>query len=330
MRGVVLIGLLMTHSLAGVCAATALRTGAGADAAKYQAWISAAVAALELRNDANSLATAATLSMIGKDTRLQPDMAGAASAALDLSIRASTLAPDDAAIGWVRLRLCASSPGCDVRDAATTMRWLDPENAAAWLPTLAGAQKDKDRVEVDRVLLAMAQGKRFDFYWNRIVVFMSDSLKSVSKRLPAGYTRSDSARLAQISGIAGAEMIPPLAPLVEACREAALGTDRRDSCLRIARSAQQGDTIIAQMLGLGMERRMLPVDSRESRALGDRRRVLEWRLATASKFDTSLLPWRANAEARWRLARMRTSRREEDVVNAILRERGVTLDPPLP
>ena len=111
MRGVVLIGLLMTHSLAGVCAATALRTGAGADAAKYQAWISAAVAALELRNDANSLATAATLSMIGKDTRLQPDMAGAASAALDLSIRASTLAPDDAAIGWVRLRLCASSPG---------------------------------------------------------------------------------------------------------------------------------------------------------------------------------------------------------------------------
>ncbi len=328
MRCVLLIGLLMTVSAAGICAATTRSTGGRADAAKYQAWIHAAVTALERRDDANSLATAATLSMIGKDSMLQGDLPKAESTALDLSIRASTLAPNDPAIGWVRLRLCASTPGCDSRDAATTMRWLDPENAAAWLPTLAAAQKDKDRVEADRVLQAMAQCRRFDFYWNRIVVFMSDSLKAVSKSLPGGYTRSDSARLAQTSGIAGAEMIPPLAALVEACRESAAGTERRDYCLRIARSAQQGDTIIAQMIGFSMEKRMVPADSKESRALGDRRHVLEWQLTTASKFDTSLLPWRANAEARWRLARMRTSRREEDVVIAILRERGVTPPPP--
>jgi hypothetical protein len=90
--------------------------------------------------------------------------------ALELAARASACDPDDAAIGWIRLQLCASTPGCDIRDTATAMRWLDPDNAAVWLPTLAAAERTRIRSRSIASLQDMAQGVRFDFYWNRIVV----------------------------------------------------------------------------------------------------------------------------------------------------------------
>jgi len=41
-----------------------------------------------------------------------------------------------------------------------------------------------------------------------------------------------------------------------------------------------------------------------------------------------LLPWLRNKRARWRLARMRSTQREEDVCLAIIREQGMAPDPP--
>jgi len=290
------------------------------------AWRAAAIQALRARADANSLATAAALAFVGDaKTRAEPSRSDAA---LELAARASALAADDAAIGWIQLRLCASTPGCDIRDTATAMRWLDPDNAAAWLPTLAAAVKDKDTVEIDRVMADMAQGVRFDFYWNRIVVLMFDALQAVSKSLPKNTVDSDSSRLTSSIAIASSEIIPSFAPLTEACRESAAATERREFCQKIAKNLQQGDTIVAQLAGLSIERHFLPADSKESRALGERRRVLEWRMASAEKFDAPVLPWLKNAHARWRVAKMRALRRDDDVLIAILREQGTPIDPP--
>jgi hypothetical protein len=293
---------------------------------EFERWRPAAIAALRERADADSLATAAALAYVG-DSKLRLEPARG-DAALELAAHASALAPDDAAIGWIQVRLCANTPGCDIRDTATAMRWLDPDNAAAWLPTLAAAEKDKDTVEIDRVIADMAQGARFDFYWNRIVVLMFGALKAVSKSLPKDAIDSDASRLSSVIGIAAGEFVPPFLPLTEACRESAAGTERREFCQKIAKNLQQGDTIVAQITGLGVERHFLPADSKESHALGERRRVLEWRLASAGKFDTPVLPWLKNAHARWRVARMRALRREEDVLLAILREQGTPIDPP--
>jgi ligand-binding sensor domain-containing protein len=91
---------------------------------------------------------------------------------------------------------------------------------------------------------------------------------------------------------------------------------------------QQSDTTIAQMAGLGIERRTLPPESREAHALLERRHALEWRNTTAARFDSPLLPWLRNAHARWRLARMQSLRREDDVAVAILRKQGLPLEPP--
>ena len=154
-HAVLLLALAVTH------VAAAAKPHSRAQSDKYAAWTSQATQVLNARADADSLATAAALSAVGS------------LAALDLAARASELAPQDSAIGWLRLQLCGQTPACDMRDIATVMRWVDPDNAAAWLPTLAAAQRDRDTTEADRVLADMARTAHFDFYWNRIVVLMS-------------------------------------------------------------------------------------------------------------------------------------------------------------
>jgi len=297
------------------------RSGSQGDAAKYQRWRAAAAAVLATRADAKSLATAAALRFTGSSP-----YAGAT--AVELAARASELAPQNASIGWLQLQLCAGTPACDIRDAAIAMRWVDADNGAAWLQTLAVAQKEKDAMEVERILADMAQGSRFDFYWNRIVVLMADALHAARGQLPRGFAGSDSERLLAAGGIASGEIIPPLTALVEACRESSVLSERRELCLKLSKTMQHGDTIAAQLAGFSIEKRMHAPDSRETRAIAERRHVLEWRVAAAAKFDDPLLPWTRNARARVRLAHMRALPREEDVCIAILRDHKMALEPP--
>jgi len=194
----------------------------------YPAWRASAARTLAARGDAQSLAAAAALLYVGPASHTKADAAKAA--ALEFAVQASELAPDDAAISWLRLQICANILACDLRDAATTMRWVDADNGAAWLPTLATAQKDRDAVEVDRLLTDMAHDWRFDLYGNRTTVRIYDALKRVRAQLPANYVKSDLARLSEAIGVAGAAVVPSFSPLINVCREAAT-TDRRETCL---------------------------------------------------------------------------------------------------
>ncbi len=293
-------------------AALAQFKAAGTDSS----WRSAAVTALAARDEPHSLATAALL-------RID-------SGAMNLAMRAANLSPDDTTIGWVALRVCAMTPGCDIRGYATELRWLDPNNSAAWLPTLAAALRDRDSVETDRVIAHMARGTSVDFYWNGIIVTMFDALRAVAARIPGRAVDSDAARLAFVERLASAEIVPPLSPLISVCGEAKHGTPRRDACVAIAKILQRSDTVDAQYAGLAIAKRYARYDGREFRALAERRRVLQWRVTTAAQFDSPLLPWLKSAHARWRLGRMRALSRQEDVVMAVLREQGLPLDPPPP
>jgi hypothetical protein len=292
------------------------------EAYKFQIWRSDAVRALSARPDANSLATAAALAFTNSYT-----VPSAAPTALQLIARASELAPDSAAMGWLHLQLCAAAPACDSRDVATVLRWVDPDNGAAWLSQLSIAHKDKDAVEVDRVLADMARGTRFDFYYNQLMVVMFDALSAVRHALPGGVVASDSAKLAALAGVANAEIVPPLSPLIDSCRESTALSERREDCLRLARIMQRGDTVIVQMAGFGIEKRLLPPDSKEAKNIAERRHLLEWRNAAAGKVDSSILPWTQNARARTRLAEMRLRPREEDVCIALLRQYKMALEP---
>ena len=318
---VAILGIAMSQPVAAL-ATTAPRVKTASPADRFQVWRNEAVRALAARNDANSVATAAALSFTSSFA--EP---AAAPPALQLIARASDMAPDSAAIGWLHLQLCATAPACNSRDAATVLRWVDADNAAAWLAELSTAQKDKDTVEVERVLADMARGTRFDLYYNQIMVMMFDALSGVRHQLPGGVVASDTARLTALAGVANAEIIPAFSSLIDACREATPRSERREDCVKLAKIMQRGDTVIVQMVGFGIERRLIPPDSKEARSLAERRHLLEWRMSAAGKLDSSILPWTQSARTRTRLAAMRLRPREEDVCIALLREHKLPLEP---
>jgi hypothetical protein len=294
---------------------------------RYGAWRAAAAQALSARNDPDSTAAAAAFSYLARSARQHAELTPGHAAAIELASRASDQDPENAAIAWLRLQLCAATAGCDIRDPATTMRWVDADNGAAWLSSLGVAQREKNVVEVDRILGEMAQASRFDFYWNRVVVLLFDALKRVRSSLPSSYVPNDLARYNEATGVAAAEIVAPLTALQGACREGQL-SERREACVKLARIMQRSDTVVAQLAGFSMEKHWLTPDSREARALAVRRRALEWRVASANRADEPLLPWLKSAYARRRIAAMRTLPREEDVDIAILREHHLPLEPP--
>jgi hypothetical protein len=318
--------------LHGACAFATAAPVANVDPslAKSQAWRSAALRALGARSDANSQATAAVLGFwdwhVQPKTHVSPP-GGGASLALQRIGRANELAPENPAIIWLHLQLCAATVGCDSRNIATDLRWVDPDNSAAWMSELADAQKDNDTVEVARVLADMARGKRFDVYYNGIVIMMFDALAAVRRELPGGVAESDLMRLATLEGVAAAEVFPHFAPLTDACRESGSTAERREVCTKIAKNMQRGDTVLAQTVGFGMERRLLAPDSPEAKSIAERRQLLEWRCAAAGKLDNSILPWMVKSGTRMRIAEMRLRPREEDVCIALLRRHKMPLEP---
>lgn len=313
--GLALAGALCLPARQGV---TAPAAGARATSARRPTrWFEAAIGLLGTRGDANSLAAAALIGQSGEST-------------LALANRAARLAPDDAAIGWIDLRVCASTQGCDSRGVAAAMRWLDPNNAAAWLPTLAAAVGTHDDVETDRVLAHMARESSLDFYWNPIVARAFDALRSVAPRIPGHPLDSDAAILAAVEQAAGRLIVPSLTGLETVCRTAQPGGPRRTTCEKIAQLLRHADTIEAQYAGYWIGRRFARYRSPGFRALGEARRVLEWRAASAARFDAPLLPWLRSAHARWRVEQMRKLARQEDVIIAVLRYQGLPIDPPPP
>jgi hypothetical protein len=322
------IRLLALASLCGATTAAAAMAGGNSPRAEdpYPAWRAAAARTLGARGTAEAFATAAALTYLGSPSRSKAETGRAASAALELADQAIDRAPSNPAIGWLRLQLCAAAPACDIREASTTLRWVDADNGAAWLPLLVLAQRDKDGVEVDRILADMAEGARFDVYANRTTVLMFDALREARGSLPAHYLTSDLARLTEAAGLADAAVIPAFSPLINACREGA--AERRENCLELARNLQHADTVLAQLVGFSIARRLTPPDSKELRVLAERRHVLEWRAATADQADAAQLPWIKTAHARARLALMRKFPREEDADVALLRERKIPLEPP--
>jgi hypothetical protein len=321
------LAVVSMHSALAIGLTAVPEPASVSSASKYPAWRAAAAQILIARGDADSLATAAALSFVGPATRLKTDPTAAKSAAVDLAAKASDLEPENPSIGWLRLQLCANTQGCDIRDAAMTMRWVDADNGAVWLPTLSVAQRDKDSMEIDRILQDMARGSRFDLYRNRTIVLLFDTLKKAGSELPANYVPSDLSRLGEAMAVADAEIMPPFTPLLNACRESS-DPERRESCLKLSKIMQRGDTVAAQMAGFAIEKHLSAPDGKEARAIAERRRVLEWRVSTASQHDVPVLPWLKNALARGRVAQMRATPREEDVDIAILRKRKMPLEPP--
>ena len=198
----------------------------------------------------------------------------------------SELAPQNAAIGWLRLQLCAAVPACDSRDVATVLRWVDPDNGAAWLHPLATAHKDGTRWKSTRMLADMARG---DALRSVLQPDHGDDVRRLERRCAASFPAASRHRIPATAGdlVRGRERGNHSALFaVDRCLPGiGAPAERREDCLKLAKIMQRGDTIIVQMVGFGIERRLVAPDSKEARSLAERRRMLEWRMSAAAKFD---------------------------------------------
>ena len=81
---------------------------------------------------------------------------------------------------------------------------------------------------------------------------------------------------------------------------------------------QRADTVTAQMAGLHIEKHLSSADSKEARAVAERRRVLEWRVADRERAADGPVALAEECHGARAHREMRAEAREEDVDIAIL------------
>ena len=99
-RCIPVLALTLLHAAAALGAGLNHGTASKYEPDAYPAWRAAAAHALAGRHDAGSLATAAALTFLGPPSRSRAETVKAATAALELAVKASELAPDNSAISF--------------------------------------------------------------------------------------------------------------------------------------------------------------------------------------------------------------------------------------
>ena len=214
-----------------------------------------------------------------------------------------------------------------VREAAA-LRWAqaEPDNIAPRLLLEGGAE----------MALARARDmRRFDLHMYDQVRWIQSALlrhppTAAERAVLLGSDGGTAEERAAISamGLWAAVAMPTLQPLAEACGGSALRATpaRRADCEHIARTlVGYSDTSLGQMFGIGMLERMAGSASGRAEVQALQRRMdwqmLEWgRIATAQERDGAAQFVRLLADP--------SVQTEQDLVERILAEAGVPLDPP--
>lgn len=241
-----------------------------------------------------------------------------------LAQHASSLAPRNPAIAWVRVALCVLISGCDVVAAAAQFRSIDPDNAAGWLPALAAAAK-RSPTAVDAVLASMSRSTKFSLYFNRRVVETANAFQRAGATPGYGQAAGALARLSAASALAAALPVPGITALAKAC-DAQVQIDRDKVCDAISATMAHGDELLLQMLAADIEiRRREPGDPMRIAAEAARR-TLAWQMHLLSSVESPLFDGNQRATERLRLmARLPT---EVDVMRTLLQRQHQPLEPP--
>lgn len=253
----------------GTKADRALRLKRAQDAARLPRLQSELVA----QGDADSLAAGALVA---------GSIAGfSSSTALDLAARAVAGAPDRADLALLQLQLCEGTPACDPLPLEKHLRALDPENGITWTYALLRADREHRPADWEVARAGLAQSKRVDLYWNRIVSHLA---KAVTGK--AGFD-SDAA----LAGAIGMEsaLMNALQPISRACQAQELQRPNvLGQCRRVAAALRQGDTAMVEAEGSSMALRVWPEGSAERLEVINERRVLRYRVDLTTRYTTQL------------------------------------------
>jgi hypothetical protein len=278
--------------------------------------ISRSVVTLERQRDADSLAAAALLSGNDIFAKGHRDQKHAAS----LIARATSAAPDRPDLAWLQAALCEQTPSCDALPFEVRVRELDPTNGVGWLGELARSWAANDEAGTNKALEAIAQSDRVDIYYTRLIA------KLTPKVAEAGSISLDEASVAVVGALA-METIPTYPPASKACKGDRLNQAEVVSfCRGLARSFENGDSFMTEMVGVAIAKRVWPENSPEWQAAVDARRRFDYQ-------GKMLIELAANAGAERvpnHISLCGQYRREQDVFRAQLVAAGINPDPPKP
>lgn len=261
------------------------------------------------RGDADSLAASALFkrAYVGNST----------ADALALAARATAAAPDRADLAFVQLQLCETSPQCDPTPLETRQLRLDPENGVVWTYVLQRADQARDAAARATAFYGLAQSRRIDVYWSRIVSHLAAAGTGT-----AGFDAA--AALTQIIGIESTFSLT-FAPVTGLCLVPRLQPDMLDSCRQIATAFQKGDTAVVEAYGSSLALNLWPTQSAERLAVAGERRQLRYRVDLMNHNKTRLNSVEATKTLAALVGHYPT---EQATYNALYTRLGLPPDPP--
>ena len=263
-------------------------------------------AKLAKQTDADSLAAAGLLTSASHRDE-----------SLDLLTRAAAAAPERPELVWIQAQVCTSIAGCDPEPMERRLRELDPANGAGWMGPLIRAHSSSNDEAMDAALAAIGQSDHFDIYWTTLIARLGRATARVK-------TMSLEEGEVTIVGVLAAQAIPVYAVAANACKGERLQRPAIiDACRGVARSFENGDTYITEMIGIAIAKRVWPEDSPQWRAAADARRQYEYRSQFWREMDVA-----GNSHAERYLTLCAENRREQDVLKAQLIAAGKNPNPP--
>ena len=240
--------------------------------------------------------------------------------------RALQLVPEQADAAWLALNFCKDTPDCSRAERGARLRALDPQNAAASYADLTDARSNADVTAEDLALATMADAAYFDLYWSRLLTRTADALAQ-----PRGPAQRPLRELPlasiDIAGWLAAVAIPPFSATSSSCKDERLKRDDVVAwCRKLAAVLANGDTYIAQMVGLGIATRVWTPQSPELARFQQRKREYSYVQKQTQPYN-DMVHVTAEEAGRW-LNRYRAHRSEHDVYRAWLIELGIPPDPP--
>jgi hypothetical protein len=238
---------------------------------------------------------------------------------LALATQAAEGAPQRPDLAWLQLQFCGQVKSCDPAPGIAHMRSLDPENGVAWLGPLTQREQTKNPDQLRATLTAVADSKRFDVYWNTLVVH------TVNAMLRTGKIDSPTA-LTAIMGMATAEVFPAYTDLTTACKGSALQSSNTvTECRRASVALRRGDTYLSELIGIAIAKRVWPEGSPEYQEAIEARWTARYRM-TASLEISVRGPWDEEFAARY-LGWMAAFNTEQAVALAEIEHAGVDPNP---
>jgi len=152
-----------SDSIAAAANEKVRKAGDTAKESVYADWLRSITEALASRDDANSLAAAALLI---HSAREDLDADSARHRMLQLLQRAIALAPTDASIQVLALRVCTGLTDCDPVPFEQSLHNIDPDNSVGWLGEVTRAALADNVAALRSALANMAKAKRYDSYWS--------------------------------------------------------------------------------------------------------------------------------------------------------------------